>query len=625
MKAKDMKAAMAAVIEYLRIHKRLRRWLIGVAIAVAAYTLIGFLILPWIARPVFQSQLTNRLGRAVAIESVRFNPYSLVLEVEKLSIAEAGSTERFAGFELLRANLNLSSLFRPALVIEDLLIDKPFVRIERLADGLFNCSRLIERLAPAPPREPASEPAEPEAKTASPSLVVYNLRIQDVEFLFIDAPKHQRLTRDPSGQACLTAFQINDLKVGLEPLRIEVKSVGLGQFSVREKAGGDLIAGFAQFFMHGIVYDLGADRLTVGSAWLQEPVLNLIVEQSGGLNLVRILFAPLPPLPETAILPQIALHMGAMRFIDRSLGPHFVGHMKDIEIGLRDFSTLPGSRATFVVKADAGAQGAIEIEGAVKPNDRSLNPSFDLKVSGADFTTFSPYTLRYISHPVETGRLDLRAILAVSDRKISGEIKAVMSNLTLGDERESPDDIGIPVELLLALLRDGDNGLELEVPVSGDLDDPEFALGKIIWRAIFSGLKKVVTSPFVFLASLVGGGEDIDLIAMEPGRTQILADSTGKVDLLIKALKKRPGVRLGIAAITDPATDGEALARLPRKSLAAQTEQLRKLGAARVEAIRKALLADPGISPDRLFVRQAGPKEQKQASRVNNGVVINIQ
>jgi len=608
---------MAAVIKYFRIHKHLRRWLIGVAIAVAAYTLIGFLILPWIARPLFESRLSKRLGRAVAIESLNFNPYSLVLELEKLSIAEAGSTERFAGFDLLRANFKLSSVFRSALVIEDLLIEKPFVRIERQADGLFNCSELIERLVPAP--------AQPGAKKASPWLVVHNLRIQDTEFLFIDAPKHKHLSGDQSGQACLASSRISDLKVALAPLRIEVKSVDLNQFSVREKSGGDLIAGFAQFFVQAIDYDLGADRLTVGGAWLQKPVLNLILEQSGGLNLVGILFGPLPPLPKTAILPQIALHMGAVRFIDRSLKPHFVGQVKDIEIGLRDFSTVAGSQATFVVKADAGAQGAVEIEGTAKPSDRSLNPTFKLKLSGADFTSFSPYTLRYVSHPIKTGRLDLRVFLAVSGRKISGKIKAVMSNITLGDERESPDDIGIPVELLLALLRDGDNGLELEVPVSGDLDDPEFALGKIIWRAILSGLKKVVTSPFVFLANLVGGGEDIDLIAMEPGRTRILADSTGKVDLLILALKKRPGLRLGIASITDPATDGEALARLPRKSLAAGREQLRKLGAARVEVIRKALLADPAISPKRLFIRKEGSIEQKKVSKVNNGVVIVIQ
>jgi hypothetical protein len=527
-------------------------------------------------------------------------------------------------------------------------------------------------------------------------------------------PRH---TESPPGRARLASLELGDLKAALDPLRVEAKTFDLRRFSVREKAGVDLILGFARFGMRGMVFDASSRRVTVSGIRLQAPELNLALEKSGGLNLARLLIGPPPPPPPdekagekqagegedeakatasavktappagpgmTLVLPRIALHRGNVRFVDQTVEPPFVGGMKDIEVDLRGLSTLPGTRASLSVKADAGTQGSIEIEGSASPNDSGLNPSVDLRISGTDLTTFSPYTLRYISHPVATGKLDLRVRMVVSGRKLEGENKVTMSNFTLGEERESPDDVGIPIGLALVLLRDSDNGIELDVPVSGNLDDPDFALGKVIWHAVTNVLTKIVTSPFTFLASLVGGGEDIDLIAMEPGLTRIQADSDGKIDLLIKALKKRPGVRLAIAAVTDPVTDGDALTRqrvelaleqqksggsedggpgvdpaerpllvdrvaravgwkspegeaLPpeaiqrsqeaflRKSLAAGPEQLRELGAARVEAILRAIRADPGVAPERLFVRQAGADDLEKASRIKRGVVIDIQ
>ncbi|HOX42445.1 MAG TPA: DUF748 domain-containing protein [Myxococcota bacterium] len=929
---------MRAVLAYLHAHRRQRRWLIGVSIAVAVYSLLGFLIVPWIARSVLQSELTEALGRTATIEDVRFNPYSLVAEVERLAIAEAGSAERFVGFDLLRANLSLSSLFRWALVLEELRLERPFARVELREDGRFNFSDVVDRLAQAPAEPP---PPGAGAEAASLPVMLENLLIQGGELQFVDAPRGQRhvldqlevvlplvsmreddraedvrpsvkarldgrtlalngrsqpfhdtlesafnfelsgldlvplweyvpldpkprlesgtlscrlalsfrqetrpeldltgsvtvegvalsggaqepllsfealaveidrfdvfgqrlslgavrLTRptlavtvDPQGElpalrflppsrpepaprsagepfrvtvralvleggsvpfadrrpgwefqkdvgpiqldvtdfdssageaglglrvgapagerlelqgkfavaphfsasgklslqavsvpdyavylrdlpaliesarlatgtdfsvalrpeapvelatrdgwleltgvavtspdwrgarlkwdrlgltglsfalasreaavaaielrklvldlpaftrakpgrARLASLKLSGLAVGLEPPRVETQAIDLGRFSVREKAGVELVVGFSSAGLRGAVFDQAAALVTVGNVWLQEPVLNAALEPSGGFNVARVLFGPPAPKAEDTpapapaapaaepgpafSLPRIALRKGQVQFVDQNLTPPFVGVLKDLEVELRGFSTLPGSRAALTASADAGAQGRIAVEGAANPNDRGLNPMVDVKINGADVTAFSPYTLRFISHPVATGKLDLHVHLEVADGKLSGQNKAVFSNFTLGDERESPDDVGIPVGLVLMLVRDSDNGIELDVPVSGDLDDPEFALGKVIWRAIANVLTKIVTSPFTFLASLVGG-EDIDLLAMEPGTTQLQAGSAEKAGLLIQAMKKRPGVRLAIAPIIDPALDGEALTR----------------------------------------------------------------
>lgn len=1057
-------------------HRRTRRWLIGVASAMVLYTLLGFFILPWIARSVLQAKLSESLGRVATVEKVRFNPYSLVLEVQGLSVAEEDPAQRFAGFELLHVNLSLSSLFRLALVIEDLRLVQPFVRIERRADGRFNFSDILDRLAraPAAPPEPA---AEPDAKKGQP-VILYNLQVLGGAFEFVDQQKKARHTLDefdlvlplvsvreqerdefiqPSvrarlngqrlelkgrskpfqdtlesefdfslsaldlvplweyvplqprprlvsgtfscelkltfrqagrpelllsgalsvdgvalagtggedllsfaglsaeierfdlfgnrlalgtvrwerpripvvldeqgnitalrylpppgpqeppkksapfritarsvvlsdgaipfedrrfaqafakelspirlslsdfdnsggeaayelrvgegrpehleldgrfslapklylfgklslqgvavpayaaylkdlplvidsatlgvgtefsltqetgaplalvtrngwlqladaalahpasgarlrwerfelreagfalaeqnaavgnvewkglrfslprrggaapGQAGLARLALAGAQLELSPLRLAVRSLDLLRFSLSEKTGSEPVVTFAALGLRGIAYQAVPAQCSVGSLFLQEPSANLTLEKEVGLNLSRTLLGPPPPSapaeqekppaeapavsappardgPGMALsLPRIALHKGLVRFVDRTLDPPFVGKLADLEVDVVGFSNRPGTRATLTASADAGAQGAIEITGAANPNDSGLNPSLQLRIRNTDVTTFSPYTLRYVSYPVATGKLDLQVDMAISDRKLTGENKLRLTNFTLGEERDSPDDLGIPLGLALMLLRDSDNNIELDIPVSGSLDDPDFALGKVIWRAVVNVLTKIVTSPFRFLASLVGGGEDIDRIAMEPGQARIPAEASGKVEALMAALKKRPGVRLAIAAITDPAADGEALTRArvelalrrqkasalpaatreaggleavvilpaerpalvdavaraagwkppvePRSpeallaeqerfllsSLAAGPEELRELGGARAAAVLRALQADPGISPERLFLRQAGDKEREKAGDMKHGVIIDIQ
>ena len=146
----------------------------------------------------------------------------------------------------------------------------------------------------------------------------------------------------------------------------------------------------------------------------------------------------------------------------------------------------------------------------------------------------------------------------------------------------------LPVRLALALLKDPAGVILLDVPVEGRTDDPEFRLGRVIWRTVLNVLVKVATSPFSALASLVGGSqEDLSLVEFPPG--EHLLDDAGRkrVELLARSLAQRPGLSLELEAVADPAADGAAI----RRAAVEQALRRQKLGAQGTQATAEALAA----------------------------------
>jgi hypothetical protein len=156
--------------------------------------------------------------------------------------------------------------------------------------------------------------------------------------------------------------------------------------------------------------------------------------------------------------------------------------------------------------------------------------------------------------------------------------KIVVNQLQLGAAVASPDATSLPVKLAIALLKDRNGVIDLDLQVSGNLDDPQFRLGPIIWKVVVNLIMKVVTSPFALLGSLFGGGEEISYIDFAAGSAVLDASPRAKLQTLAKALDSRPALNLDVPLILQPQADGAALAELHwHKELAARASQ--RLGA----------------------------------------------
>src|SRR5690606_32269137 len=146
----------------------------------------------------------------------------------------------------------------------------------------------------------------------------------------------------------------------------------------------------------------------------------------------------------------------------------------------------------------------------------------------------------------------------------------LLERFTLGEPVESPDALDLPLDLALALLTDSRGRIDIAVPVSGDMDNPEFSLGGVIGQAIRRMLTRIVTAPFAALGSLFGGGEQANAVAFEPGSERLSPPQQEKLANVGKALNERPQLKVIVGGRYDTAQDGAALRSLRvRRELAA--------------------------------------------------------
>ena len=163
------------------------------------------------------------------------------------------------------------------------------------------------------------------------------------------------------------------------------------------------------------------------------------------------------------------------------------------------------------IRGKIGHHIPMEIVGKVHPF--KSNFFVDVKASLRDFnlSPLTPYSGKYAGYKIEKGSLSFDLKYLIQGTKLDAENKVVIDQLTLGDRVDSPDATKLPVGLAIVLLRDSNGKINLDIPLTGRTDDPEFSVWRIVLQVIVNILTKVATAPFALLGSLFGGGEELSL------------------------------------------------------------------------------------------------------------------
>jgi len=253
---------------------------------------------------------------------------------------------------------------------------------------------------------------------------------------------------------------------------------------------------------------------------------------------------------------------GRAAIVDRSVRPPALLAVTGAEARVTSLSSDPRVRSAVDVRLQVEGASPVRIVGTMNPLQKDAYTELTVTSQGVDLSPLDPYAEKFLGYGIQKGKLDLDLRYKIVDRSLAATNVVRVNQFTLGDSTDSPDATHIPVRLALALLQDRNGVILLDVPVEGKLDDPEFHLGKVIWRTIQNVLVKVATSPFSALASLVGGDHaDLSLVEFTPGTAEPLPSAQERFALLAKSLAQRPTLGLELEGSADAAQDGLALRR----------------------------------------------------------------
>jgi hypothetical protein len=259
---------------------------------------------------------------------------------------------------------------------------------------------------------------------------------------------------------------------------------------------------------------------------------------------------------------RIAISDGDFRFTDRSLEPTVSMAISQFSGAVAGLSSTNLAKADVILKAVVDGAGPIAITGKLDP--LGAKPSIDLKVDvkNVDLLPLSPYAAKYAGYDLARGKLLLEVKLLVDGKKIDANNVVTLNQFTFGNAVASPDATKLPVRLGVALLKDRDGKIVIDIPVQGNTDDPSFRVGRVVMRVIVNLLTKAATSPFSLLGAAFGGGEELAFQEFEPGTAMLQEAEIKKLQTLVQALTNRPALSLNIEGSYDPAADVAALQHL---------------------------------------------------------------
>jgi hypothetical protein len=256
----------------------------------------------------------------------------------------------------------------------------------------------------------------------------------------------------------------------------------------------------------------------------------------------------------------IAVAEGAMDFSDLSLPLSFATRITDLGGTVSTIDTASSEPATIRLEGQVDDYGLARIEGGISVLDPVASTDVTVEFRNLAMSQLSPYTVQFAGRKIDEGKLDLELRYRIEQGQLQGQNDILLSDLVLGEEVDHPDAASLPLGLAVALLQDANGVIDIDLPVEGNVNDPEFRVGGVIWQAFVGLITKVVSAPFRMLGSLIGvDSEELGRFQFLAGRYDLTPPELEKIAQLQGALQQRPQITVELAGVYDPAIDEPAL------------------------------------------------------------------
>jgi len=444
--------------------------------------------------------------------------------------------------------------------------------------------------------------------TVNPVNAKFVVDAQDLDLISVQPYLDDRVNFLLTGGRAGTKGEFTFDAAGTGPAKMNYQgAVQVADFGAVERDSQQDLLKWKSLGLDALQFDLEPFQLRIGEINLTEFYSRLILGADGKINLQKLAVQKEeqkgePPAqdkpaetpaattasdaaePKAITIGKINLKDGNIQFSDFFIKPNYSANLTTVQGAISELKPeVPGD---LDLQARLDNAAPVEIKGKINPLSKDLFLDIVADAKEIELSPMSPYSVKYVGYGIKGGKLSFNVKYKVENRKLSADNKIILNQLTFGEKVESPTATKLPVLLAVALMKDRNGVIDVELPISGSLDDPQFSVGGIVLRVIINLISRAVTAPFSLLASAFGGGsgssEELSYIEFDNGRANLDEPDRAKIATLAKALNNRPALSLEIIGRADPLSDLDGLKRvgIERKVKAQKLKDLARKGEA---------------------------------------------
>jgi len=379
-----------------------------------------------------------------------------------------------------------------------------------------------------------------------------------------------------------------------QPIAINVNADShIDNFVSRDQISNKDFLNWKKLSLNKIKLDLAANDYSIDTIKIHRPYSRVLIRKNKTMNVNDIVIGSdknkkvstkkQPPKTNKKDdlkfkITHFVMTEGVSDFSDRSLILPFSAHINHLKGSVKGISSKKNATIRVALNGQVDNLAPVIIKGKITPS--TGNSNFKLDFNSMPLPLMTPYMAEFAGRKIEKGNMSLGLEYKIHSNKLTASNSLLIDQLILGDEVENPEAVSLPLGLAIALLQDADGKIALSVPITGDLDNPEFSVASIIVDALVNVISKIVTSPFYAIASLIEGDEDISKITFSAGVAELDDKQRGKLDNLVNALSKRPALNLEIKGTAFSVQDWPQLqaAELDKQIVKLRTDELIKDG-----------------------------------------------
>jgi uncharacterized protein involved in outer membrane biogenesis len=427
--------------------------------------------------------------------------------------------------------------------------------------------------------------------TLSPLAAQVGIELKDLDLSVLGPYVAQQASMSVYGGQAASEIKIiyADKPAKGQPQLKVTGSAQVTDLATRDNATNADFVSWSALQVSGLRYQMNPNALDIDRVYARGLYSRVIISPNGTINIKDVLQVPgappsAPPPPPTAKpalakkaaapaaqsaapsmpirIKRIDIEDSTANFADHSVEPNFSAGIVKLHGSIVGLSTAPSARAKVTLDGQVDEFAPVVIRGEVNPFAATAYTDLSLSFHNMELTTFNPYSGKYAGYSIDQGKLSTDLHYHIENRKLDATHHIVIDQLQFGAATESKQAVPLPIKLAVAILKDRDGVITLDLPeISGTIDDPQFKVGPLIWTFVVDLIKKVVTAPFAALGRLFGGGEEMSFVEFPVGTATITDSEQQKLAQLSKALVERPNLRLDVPLHAVSGADDATLAQ----------------------------------------------------------------